>query len=125
MIAILAKKGDNLIKITTPYGQLHHELLQNVMVMVQQMFEYSIHEDLKDSLLLSKYYDDVYTTFARENGINQNSIIKNLVHYYLSALWQYDEQPTEFAKMIPSLIEKDILFQIKLQSALADLEAFL
>lgn len=125
MIAIFAKKGDNLIKITTPYGQLQHELLQNIMTMTQGMFVYSVQEDIKDSIILSKYYDTIYATIAKDNNISQSTVIKNLVHYYLSALWQYDEQPAEFAKMLPWLLEKDLAFQMKLQSALADLEAFL
>ena len=125
MVAIFAKKWDHFIKITTPYGKLHHDLLSNVMKMTQKLFVYSIHENLRDSVLLSNYYDSAYMSVTTTEWITSTPILKNLVHYYLSALWQYDEQPEEFVKMLPGAIDKDLNFQIKIQSALEDLEAFL
>lgn len=125
MIAIFAKKGDHLIKITTPYGKLYHEMLSTVMNMTQELFVHSIHENLRDSILLSQYYDLSYDKVLQDQGLIQDRVTKNLVHYYLSQLRQYDEQPQEFVKMIPWLINKDMLFYLKLQSTLEDLEAFL
>lgn len=125
MIAIYALDDGHIIKITTPYGKLRYELLETVMNMTQQLFVYSIHENMRESILLWKHYDTAYEKISDEHGYPQDNVMKNLVHYYLSALWQYDEQPQEFAKMIPSFVDKDLSFHLKVQSSLEALEAFL
>ena len=126
MVAILAKKWDHFIKITTPYGKFHHDFLEKVMKITQSLFTYSIHEDKRDTIVLSTYYDNAYNKVVSELELSTADIMmKNIVHYYLWALWQYDDQPQKFAQMIWPLIDKDILFQLKLESALADLEVFL
>ena len=52
MIAIYALDDGHIIKITTPYGKLRYELLETVMNMTQQLFVYSIHENMRESILL-------------------------------------------------------------------------
>lgn len=126
MVAVLARKWDHFVKITTPYGKFHNEILEKVMMITQAMFTYSIHEDKRDAILLSKYYNNAYDhTLASLELSNDNRMMKNIVHYYLSALWQYDDQPQKFVDKIKNLINKDLLFQFRLESALADLETFL
>lgn len=125
MLAVFALKGDNVIKITIPYGEIQHDLLANVMAIVKEMFVASIDMEVRDEVLTAKYFDAVYADALAHLSLTDTKLLKNIVHYYLSALWQYDESPEEFAKMIPSLIDKDLMLHIKLQSVLADLEAFL
>ena len=126
MVAILARKWDHFVKITTPYGKFHNDILEKVMTITQAMFTYSIHEDKRDAILLSKYYNNSYDYILSSLELNDdNKMMKNIVHYYLSALWQYDDQPQKFVDKVKNLVDKDILFQFRLESALADLEAFL
>lgn len=126
MIAIFAIDGDNLIKITTPYGRLSHDLFGNVMTMVQSLFVYSVQEGINDMIVSSQHFDRTYTSLASQHGIISTPIIKNLTHYYLSLLWQYDDQPQQFIKlMISTLLQRDVVLQRQLEYALSELQVFL
>ncbi len=125
MVSVFAKKWDNLIKITTPYGKYYHNTLDTVVSSVKKVFIYSIEKDLRESILAFSTFHSAYQQLMKDSPIAQDILTENLVHYYLSLLWKNDEQPEKFVRAMMWLVTKDRVLLQELQSWLAQLEVFL
>lgn len=93
MIAILAKKDDNYIKITTPYQKIRYKNLSNITTLVRELFTHSVQDGIWDTIVSNSYFDRYYDTVIKDLWLEDNSIQKNKVRQYLTILWQNNEEP--------------------------------
>jgi hypothetical protein len=93
MIAILAKKDDNYIKITTPYQKIHYPAFANIMMLIKELFTRSVQDNIGDIIVSNSYFDNYYSTVLKDLGLDNNSIQKNKVRQYLTVLRQNDTEP--------------------------------
>lgn len=116
MIAILAKKWDNYIKITTPYQKFHYKELWNITALVKELFANSVDTSIKDAIVSNTYFDQYYYTAIKNLKIEDSSIQKNKVRQYLTVLRQNSMEPQWYIDFFVQSLKKDT----KLESLLYD-----
>lgn len=124
-LAILAQKDGHLIKITTPYGSLYQETFSDIMSLVQQLFKYSVYDEIDDRIVLPQYFNSYYQKVRTDNNISSENFIKNLTHYYLSALRMYDDQVNEYIALVAQQLHQDIHLRVQLLNTLTNFEKVL
>lgn len=124
MIAILAKKWDNYIKITTPYQKLRYKELWNINALVKELFTRSVEDDVKDIVVSNTYFDTYYYTALKDLHIDDSSLQKNKVRQYLTVLRQNNLEPQWYIDFFVQSLKKDTILESLLYDHLKTLSPF-
>lgn len=125
-LALFIQHKDLVVKITSRYGAVRYELLEDLMQATKNMFVYSVEERINENILDATHYQTVYDRLVQFQGdVFHKNMFQNLVYYYLSELWKHNESPHEFVKSLSWLVYKSKDIQSDIVSVLEELEVFL
>lgn len=125
MIAVLAKKWDNYIKITTPYQKIRYKELWNITTLVKELFYRSVEHNIGDAVVSNLYFDQYYYTALKELRLEDSSVQKNKVRQYLTVLRQNDVEPQWYIDFFVQSLKKDTTFIELVESQLKPLDLFI
>ena len=125
MIAVLAKKWDNYIKITTPYQKIRYKPLWNISLLVKELFYRSVQNNINDAVVSNIYFDSYYYNILRDLKLEDSSIQKNKVRQYLTVLRQNDIEPQWYIDFVVQSLKKDNTLKDLLEFHLEKLEPFI
>jgi hypothetical protein len=124
IIAILAKKWDNYIKITTPYEKIRYPELWNIITIAKDLFYRSVEDGIKDKIVSNMNFDTYYYTSIQELVITDSLMQKNKVRQYLAVLRENDASPQWYVDFIAQSLKKDSKLIYLLESKLETLSPF-
>ncbi len=124
MIAVLAKKWDNYIKITTPYQKLRYKELWNINILVKELFTRSLESDIKDAIVSNLHFDNYYYTVLKDLQIDDSALQKNKVRQYLTVLRQNNLEPQGYIDFFVQSLKKDARLESLLYDHLETLHSF-
>ncbi len=124
MIAVLAKKDDNYIKITTPYQKIRYKDLGNINILVKELFTRSVEDDVKNVVVSNTYFDNYYYAAIKKLKIEDSSVQKNKVRQYLTILRQNDLEPQGYIDFFVQSLKKDARLESLLYDHLETLNSF-
>ena len=125
MIAVLAKKWDNYIKITTPYQKIRYKPLWNISLLVKELFYRSVQNNINDAVVSNIYFDSYYYNILKDLKLEDSSIQKNKVRQYLTVLRQNDIEPQWYIDFVVQSLKKDNSLKDLLEFHLEKLEPFI
>ncbi len=115
MIAVLAKKWDNYIKITSPYGKIRYPELGNISLLVKSLFQNSVQDKIGENIVSPKYFDTYYDRVLTEQALENTTAQKYKVMQYLTSLWEFDMYPQGYIDFIVEQLKKDAGLMLMLQ----------
>jgi hypothetical protein len=125
MIAVLARKGDNYIKIVTPYGKIQSPSLWRITTLIQLLFDSSVEDWSTDTVVLSQNFDRYYYTALKDLKIEDSLLQKHKVRQYLTMLRQNIDTPQWYIDFFAQSLKKDYNFIHGMQDELDKLQPFL